>query len=348
MKDAIEASQLVRRDFIFLVSGIPSEMRISHEHHALVGLGETERREIERIAVKQGGLADWLRRAGSGISVAIFRNDFSSETEGFTAAFKQISSILDGYTFLTEDTTPELSPLVLIRVRDEHNACAKIFSQRAMVRWGNPTAESALAWKERKSLLKDRWIAFFDSVAGDSKVDTEIVRQLGLSARMYRHGQRAAAYDVEFLCKFTALEGLVCGSRRSGHIQLLTSRLPLLFRNWPELKEEIKRLWEYRCAASHQGNSSHEQMSTLIEPVAKLTLGVFVFALDNIGAAKSIDELWECAADYQLSNNLTISHPQQSAVVTHLMGDIGTWPDVGGTIDSVFHQLQSIRRAAQN
>jgi hypothetical protein len=345
MSNAGQTPEKIRRDFVFLVSGVPAEMRISHEHHTFANLGEVERREIEKIAVNYSELANWMKRAGKGVSVAVFRNEFCSETDGFAAAFGRLSSILDGYTFLTEDTTPEVSPLVLIRERDERDAYVKLFSHRATVRWGKPSEDATSAWRERKNMLMQRWLVFFDSVTGDAGIETEIVKQLGLSARMFRHGQRAVAYDVEYLCKFTALEGLVCGSRKNGHRQLLTTRLPLLFKTWPGLDEEVKRLWGFRCAASHQGNSSHSQMSTLIQPVEKLTLGVMVFALDNLKEAKTTDELWNRVSSYTLPDQLTIDHPQYAAVVTHLMGDVGIWRSVGVITDHVFEELKLQRQA---
>ncbi len=182
-------------------------------------LGEDQKKQIIKISEHFQGVANWLRNSTGRFSAAVFRNEHEEEKTAFSEAFERLSGILDGYAFLTEDVTLGVCPLVVVRERDEPDAQIKLFANRAMISWGSPTENAEQAWESRKSQLLSRFLVFFDAVAGGYlNFDTEVVNQLGLSAKMFRHGQKSESYGIEFLCKFTALEGMVCGPREHGHM----------------------------------------------------------------------------------------------------------------------------------
>jgi hypothetical protein len=49
---------------------------------------------------------------------------------------------------------------------------------------------------------------------------TELRRQLAYSVKMFRQGIISGDPGIEYLCKFSALEGLVCGSQTKNKINV--------------------------------------------------------------------------------------------------------------------------------
>src|SRR5207248_3036717 len=82
-----------------------------------------------------------------------------------------------------------------------------------MVHGGN---EGMAAWQDRCDKLRARLVLFF-RLATDShpKAISDLGLQLRHSLRLFRHGVQTRCYGVEFICKFCALEGLVCGDIRN-------------------------------------------------------------------------------------------------------------------------------------
>jgi hypothetical protein len=351
MNSSQETIEKIRRDFVFFVAGIPEEMVIHNEQYTFAQLGEDQRKQITKIAEHSQGVANWLRNASGRISAAVFRNEFPEEKEGFNNAHERLSAILDGYAFLIEDVSLDICPLVLIRENSETDAQIKFFGNRAWISWGTPDEKAKQLWQTRKAQLLERFLIFFDAVAGDAAPsDSEIIDQLGLSAKMFRHGNKSNSYGIEFVCKFTALEGIVCGSEIHGKGALLKSRLSSLFRSRNGVEEEVAKLWKMRCEASHQGKAFSNDFSAVIEPLERLTLGAMVFALDNLKSAKTIDGLWNGASSYTLPNEVLLARPTNRAAVIQMIGDYGTWKGAGILTDHVFSQLSKIfqKNTAQN
>jgi hypothetical protein len=344
MNSSQEQAKQIRRDFVFFVSGVPNEMMIRHRQSAFTAVGEDQKKIINKISecYDAQAVANWLRAAAGQFTAAIFRNEYADERDGFSEAFEKLSGILDGYAFLIEDTNLEVCPLVLVRERDEPDAKIKIFGSRAWISWGSPAENAEQAWQARRTQLLQRFLLFFETVANDdTQFDTEVVNQLGLSAKMFRHGRKSESYGIEFLCKFTALEGLVCGPREHGHGKLLKQRVSSLFRTRNGVEAEVEKLWKMRCEASHQGKAFSSKFSAVIEPLEQLTLGVMVFALDSLTAVKTIEELWDKAASYSLPPEVVMERPKTRVPVIHMIGEIGQWGGAGLLTDGVFKQLST-------
>ena len=202
-------------------------------------------------------------------------------------------------------------------------------------------------WEERNAKLLDRLLVFFDVVAtNDLQFDTELANQIGLSAKMFRHGKMAGSYGINYLCAFTALEGLVCGPREFGHGKLLEQRLSTLFRYKNHVVSEVKKLWRFRCEASHQGKAFDDNFSVLIEPVEKLMLGTLIFALHHVKIAKTIDELWDKhASSYNLPSEAIVERPPEvfrTAIVSLVGGPKLKWSNVGLLVDQAFKSQKRI------
>ena len=336
----------IRRDFIFFVSGIPDQMRVLDQNNAFVAVGEPEKKAITDISKKSEhgqAIADWLGRTAGRFTAAIFRKENINERDAFLEAFEKLSGILDGYAFFIEDAALEICPLFLVRQHEEEGAQIKLFGNYGWISWGSTSEAIDRAWQNRQNQLLQRFLVFFNAVAGDKpEFNTEVVNQLGLSAKMFRHGRRSQTYGIEFLCKFTALEGLVCGSEKRGHKGLLKSRLSSLFRAKIGVEAEIETLWEMRCEASHQGKAFSVKFGTVIEPLENLTLGAMVFALDHLSSVKSIDELWTKAPAYFLPAEVLMDRPKPRVPVFTIIGEVGKWPNAGIHTDKVFMQLSKM------
>jgi hypothetical protein len=346
MKDA---KTQIRRDLVFLVSGIPDHLHICDNTHSFARLGENELKSLSKISEKHKELKGWLDRWNGKICAVIFRNEFETEAEAFECAHMMVSSMLDGFIFLTGDTTPTLSEFVMIRTQDEPDARYAFFLTRGWIKWGTlgPVAEKE--WSERSVALRQKLLAFFDAVSvPNSSLRTDLANQLGFSARIFRHGQQATTYDIEYLCKFTALEGLVCGDKRPYRGSLFKNNLLKLFPALEGLDEKADRLWKKRCGASHQGKIPPDELSIEINYVERLLMGVIVFALDNIKTAKTVEELWGMAGGYHLPPNVAMPPPQHMGAIQNFIQPLGHWRGAGRTIDHVFAQVAIERSVGQS
>lgn len=282
----------------------------------------------------------WLKKSGGKFHAFVLRNDSEDEAKTLMDTYEKLSGILDGYAFLNDDAVPEIWPMVQIRTSDQPHADIRFFSLRAWFRVNSKDGSFEKAWDERTRQLLVRFLDFFDVAATDNALfDTELANQISLSARMFRHGRMSSSYGIEYLCKFSALEGLVCGPRTHGHGNLLKNRLSVLFRHRINIAAEVQELWRIRCEASHQGKAFDDTFSTLIEPIERLALGCLVFAVDHVRTTKTIDELWTKALGYALPKEAIIDRPpeiQRRAIVRLISQPKHQWNNVGKMVDSIF------------
>lgn len=300
----------MRRDIIFLVHGIPDGLLIHDAHYFSAPVSEDVTKEIEKIGPDALHL---VRRAKGKLFAFGFRNDFEDEGDAIMDAHGKISGIVDGYSFIGQDATPEVWPIIQLREGDQPDASIKFLEFKARVRLNSKDGIAEKKWEERNTKLLSQFLDFFDIVGTDDpKFDTELCNQISLSAKMFRCGSGAQAHGVDFLCKFTALEGLVCGPVEHGHGKLLKERLSLLFRHRNGISDEVAKLWRKRCEASHQGKAFSDSFATLIDPVERLVLGTIVFAVNHVKRARTIEELWTLhAAKYDLPAEATMERPPE-------------------------------------
>ena len=108
--------------------------------------------------------------------------------------------------------------------------------------------------------------------------------------RMFRHGKQSGSWGVEFICKFCALEGLVCGDERFHKQEELKKRLVALFRDSSsEFTGQIAKLWSYRNGAVHTARAFDSgrlkegaPLGVQIENIEYLFVGALVFAIEQL------------------------------------------------------------------
>lgn len=197
MNPTQKAETKIRRDFVFFINGISDEMVIHYQQYTFASVGEDQRKQIEEISKHSQGVANWLNRTKGQFHAAVFRNEHFNQSDAFSEAFERLSGILDGFAFLVEDTQLDICPMVVIRERDDADAQISIFGNRAWISWGTPTEQTEKDWKSRKDWLRNRFLLYFDAVAsGDALFETEVVNQLALSAKMFRHGGKSDSYGI--------------------------------------------------------------------------------------------------------------------------------------------------------
>ena len=156
---------------------------------------------------------------------------------------------------------------------------------------------------------------------------------------------------MEYLCKFSALEGLVCGPARNKKERLLTTRLKALFapsaRNVPA---DVAALWDMRCEASHQAKAFHDDSVPDSKPIqlSIVTLeyyltGVLVFTLDHVGQVTSIDELWSMQQKYKLPDYALLERPQDmpKIPILNFLVETKLWANNAGVMTDVIYAAQT-------
>jgi hypothetical protein len=209
---------------------------------------------------------------------------------------------------------------------------------------------SAASWRERGEKVFRALNPFFDIASGlHARRDTSLARQLLYSMKMYRHGAATGIYGLEFICKWSGLEGLVCGGEREAKRALLLQRMPALFAaEKAAVEAKMKELWNLRNEAVHEARafySEHLDESKLLaletDEVERLFLAVVVFALDHIDRADSVKTLWPFAAGYQLPAFASQKRPDDMpryAVTNFLLNPHLIGKGFGALIDAAFAQ----------
>jgi hypothetical protein len=124
---------------------------------------------------------------------------------------------------------------------------------------------------------------------------------------MYRHGVSATSFAVEYICKFSALEGLVC-EKQDKKAALLRNRLPQLFRRDPLVTaDKIQKLWNDRNAAIHESAGFYSAHAAGSRPVQAfmneidyLFRGTVAFVIDGLKKRRNLPELWATVQSFEL------------------------------------------------
>lgn len=235
--------------------------------------------------------------------MAVFRNELNSQDDAFWNAYNALSGICDGYSLLLEERLPSICSVVQIREGAEADSALFVFTvNRGKLRFHSPDGSAEQRWDDRQQKLMSRFLPLFD-VLTDSDVhlsQSEVSEQLKLSLKMYRHGCVASNIGIEFLCKFTTLEGLVCGDQQYGKEKLLKARLGSLFRSLPNVSNLVSKLWKLRCEASHQGKAFSERFVQATADVELLITGTVVFTAEHMKTAQTHEELWSKSESFVL------------------------------------------------
>jgi hypothetical protein len=342
----------MRRDILFLVRGIPEERRLHARHFFMAKPTDVFTGQVFELAGILPELRRFLEeRPEEKLICAGFRNDHKEEPQAIEKAWSALGNIIDGFAFTIEGRLPEVCPIVLVREGETPPAKVLNYRHGGWAHFHPHTPELAAKWKERELKLSTRLLTFFDIVAGgDPKYKNDLGFQVGYSAKMFRCGAQAKNFGVEYLCKFSALEGLVCGAEKDGKEKLLKERLSQLFSKSPrDVKKDVRRLWRLRCEASHQAKAFYDDAipdSNLLQAETVLIeyflTGVLVFALDQVENAQSVADLWGMLPGYVLPDYALLERPADMPKLpfTNMIRDTKLfWKDAGLLIDMVYQQF---------
>jgi hypothetical protein len=245
-----------------------------------------------------------------------FRGEAEDQQDAIDRALECLDGFIDGASLLLGHELPRLGP-VMIREGDEDDAgLCMVFD--AQWTYFDSHDESSRAWAEQSAqIFKQLW-PFFDVVAGvHTRRATPLAQQLLYSMKMYRRGASASMDGVEFICKWSALEGLVSVGAHPKR-QKLVERLEALF---PDRKAEMSttvgKLWDVRNNAVHEARVSGVAES--IQQVDELFLGVSIFAIAHLDRADALEQLWAFAPTFQVPSFAKQTRP-------------GRWRILGGTM----------------
>jgi len=334
----------MRRDLIFFIHGVPKDFLVFERDYFLAAVEPEIIKEVEALGERYPEILQLTKRSKGEFRCAAFRNDFQTLEEAFSDAYERLSGILDGYSFLVEDETPEVWPVLQVREAEKADAVIKLFEVRGWARLHSKDGSAEKTWHERTNQLLRKFLVFFDIVATrNPKFETELCDQIELSANMYRHGRLSHAYGIEYLCKFTALEGLVCGSLRVDRTRTLKKRLNSLFCRQPAVEKTVEKLWVLRCEASHQGKAFSNEFAQALPDLEAFALGALVFALDHVAAVRTTAELWTKASEYVLPPEAAMQRPAETPRYAILSAFLNTgleWKNAGRIADAIFAKLQ--------
>lgn len=301
-------------------------------------LGNSIKTELLKMREHYAGVARWFDHSKP-ISVILIRNDLATKEEAFESAFEVVSGLCDLYAMLSE-TTPDISPLLKTREGDAVDGDISLFYiDRGKLRFNSNDGEAERRWNTRTLALLKMFLPCFDVAAGTLPA-TELTEQMRLSLRMFRHALSAPAVGIEFLCKFSALEGLVCGSALGEKHKLLKKRIGCLMRGTTDWNAEVTALWKLRCSASHQSAAFSTKFIPATGSVDHIFLAVMVFAAHHINYASGIDELWTRASAYTLpAEALQTYEVLHGRIVRAVVPTPLKWLNLGLLIDKQFQEF---------
>jgi hypothetical protein len=199
-------------------------------------------------------------------------------------------------------------------------------------------------WKKRNENLTTTVLRFIDIALDRKLTNNELAQQLLYSAKMYRYGRQSRVFGIDYLCRFTALEGLTCGSATAKKHAMIKTRLEALFPQSAGVKADIEKLWLLRCEASHQGKAFHlynvtgsPRLEREIGLLEYYFTAVLVFAVENVSAG-TVDALWKTAGTYQLPSWASLERPAEMPryAISRYTSRVGTLNGAGPLIDAIY------------
>jgi hypothetical protein len=290
----------MRRHFIFFSTSIPPELSVQDASFAVVSVDTSVRNILRQCCETMPQEAATFEKAPH-ISAIFLKINVPGEKDAFRAAFDRATALLDVFSLATFDV-PKLVQVSIAATEGE--AQAKIGA------FGFDTTARAFIGDVHEKFVRHgefvvkKLLPALNVAAGlHPRAQTELSQQLNTLAKMYRHGRLARDLQMQFLAKFSAMEGLVCGSTESRHGKLLQTRLPELFKARLSV-DRVEELWKLRCRASHAGAGNWYQFAAAMPDVELLVLGCAIFAAAHVDQVETIEELWKEAKAYELPSEL--------------------------------------------
>jgi len=257
----------MRRDFQFLLRGIPKGLLLKGKSCFMASIQEPAVTELTELSKRLPTLGNFLQQRGNSPLVYVcVRNDVDEEREALAKAWRVFSGILDGFSLLTEDQVPKVCELVQIRTGNSPDLSLKFYSEGGWVRSQARNSDSRRKWEERTAKLPHKLLRYFDVVAsGDARCRNDLGNRIQYSVKMFRHGAESDVFGIEYLSKFSALEGLVCGPARNNKQALLKQGCGCCF---AKAREPSKATWDGfgTCAAWQAIKPTPSILKTFLAP----------------------------------------------------------------------------------
>lgn len=302
----------------FLVRDYPEELRTLGPRHFNGRIDDTFLASLKKTGDRV--VLDFLSQDAPTRFIWVgFAIDAESRLDAIAEARHRLEGLIDGASFWGDNEWPMISEFVWVGESGDTDLRIVLHRRQIWIEMLNTAEESRAAWNRRNEELRSRVNRFF-GLALDlhSRAMTPLGRQVRHSMRMFRHGKHSGSWGVEFICKFCALEGLVCGDEKQRKGEKLKSRLAALFRDsTSQFSDRIEKLWRYRSEAVHTarafdagGLDDGAPLGVHLEAIEYFFVGALVFALERIAAADDVTTLWQQVSDYALPDFARTERPR--------------------------------------
>lgn len=295
-------------DIAFLMRNYPREYRFADRNYMMVDVHQRYLDLLQKHTADIPTIAAFFAGATSNAcSAVLFRIEAETEGDAIELGRHILEGFVDGLSVLVDRNLPKICPLLQVRRDDERDSYLIELGDPGWAYFQAKDPTSDAVWRQRCKMVFHTLFPFFDVIAQlHPRHDTSLSRQLMYSMKMYRHGAATHVFGLEYICKWSALEGLVCGGERHRKLALLKNRIQQLFPNeCPPIAAKVAELWDLRNEAVHEARAFdsdylHEAplLGPQIEEVELLFSTVMMFALANIDRADSVQALWAYTASF--------------------------------------------------
>lgn len=335
----------------FLVRDFPVELRTLGPAHFSGNIDEAFLDALRKIG-KPWILTFIDHRPASRFVWVGFHIEAGSRLDAIAEARHRMEGFIDGASFWGDNEWPVISEFVWLGQPNDPDLYIVQHHRQVWFELVTSPQDSRTEWKHRDDELRVRIIRFFGlALDQHSRSMTSLGRQIRHSMRMFRHGKHSGSWGVEFICKFCALEGLVCGDERYDKEKKLKKRLAALFRDRSnKFADRIAKLWRYRSEAVHSakafdagGLDDGAPLGVHIEDIEHLFAGALVFALEHIDTVDEIATLWPVVERFTLPDFARLSRPRDfpKYAVTDMEMNTGVRMPGGGEL--LKHHLSAAR-----
>lgn len=333
----------------FLLKGLPKDYAVSHASYRCWFPQADILHDLEVAAQKLVELQKFLIGVKDPGQISFFSMKLSADQpmDAFRKGRLALESIIDVYGLMNELTVPEIADLVVLQDDFSPHAVIQPTGNWGAAQW-QTRGQSAEERRSGNSYLAQSLLQVMGLLVSDSSVrpKTELEKQIGYSCAIFTRSISPGFNGVEFLGKFAALEGLVCGGEQKNRRAVLIDRISLLFKHDPSVPALIAELWEKRNDAVHQAQLFYSEkkeegqmLSAELGALHDLFVGVLLMAMNSRAKAQTVSELWLHGADYEMPAWAKKANPRQEgrSFVTNLFDKPGVqWRSFGETTDRLF------------
>lgn len=305
----------MRWDIVLFLKGYPAKYRFGDIHYFLMGVAADKLEEFATLCRDRfPDSAVFFDPAHADQFTAFgFRHEAEDQQAAIDLAYGCLNGFIDGASLILGHELPRHGPIAIIREGDQDDArvCLMIGQQWS---YFDSHDDSSAAWIDQAAqIFKELW-PFFDVVAGiHARRNSPLASQLLYSMQMYRYGVSATMDGVEFICKWSAFEGLVSVGQ-SPKRRTIIERLEALFVDRKtDITAVVNNLWAVRNNAVHEARISGAVSP--MEQLDELFLGVAIFATAHLDRAESLEQLWSFAPLFQMPSFVKKTRPGRHRIL---------------------------------